>query len=242
MRFNTFAWSVALGTLMLVLGIPLAVHAVPPNGLYGYRVSATLSNPAVWYYVNGWMGIGMAITGLLTILTAALVGRQAPRHNWLAFWVLLGGLAVSALLSTLLLLGYRPSDTPPESSVPPQAQYPMATYWVMFLGISLLIIGLHLPLAMKRIRPNALYGFRVRATMRDERVWYLANAYFARMAIGIGIVTIALATLLRFTTVPPAAYIAICVLVFFGGLILAIILTFRHIGQIGGNSSGRVRS
>lgn len=41
--------------------------------------------------------------------------------------------------------------------------------------IPLLLAALGLPLALKLIAPNPLYGFRTEATLSSESVWYSAN-------------------------------------------------------------------
>lgn len=37
-----------------------------------------------------------------------------------------------------------------------------------------------LPLALRKVPPNVVYGYRTRATLGDERIWYEANAHFGR--------------------------------------------------------------
>ena len=46
------------------------------------------------------------------------------------------------------------------------------------LGVSALFVALALPLALRRIPRNAVYGYRTRATMADDETWYDANAWF----------------------------------------------------------------
>jgi hypothetical protein len=40
------------GVLLMLLSLPLLWGKVPPNGLYGFRVRATLDNPDIWYPAN----------------------------------------------------------------------------------------------------------------------------------------------------------------------------------------------
>jgi repressor LexA len=35
--------------LLMLLSLPLLWGRIPPNGLYGFRVRATLDNPDIWY-------------------------------------------------------------------------------------------------------------------------------------------------------------------------------------------------
>ena len=74
---------------------------------------------------------------------------------------------------------------------------------VMMIALDLLGVLIAVPLARRRVPPNPLYGFRTPTTLRDEFVWYEANAYFGRgllWACGIG----AAAMLVLFATGNPA--------------------------------------
>ena len=61
------------------------------------------------------------------------------------------------------------------------------------LHVSALLVLISLPLAKRQIKPNSLYGLRTRATLADERVWYQANAYAARLMIRGGLAGVVLA-------------------------------------------------
>jgi hypothetical protein len=52
------------------------------------------------------------------------------------------------------------------------------------LGIVFVVVGM--PLARGRIRRNALYGYRIRTTMRDDRIWYPVNALMGLWMIWAG--------------------------------------------------------
>ena len=103
---------------------------------------------------------------------------------------------------------------------------------LFFIGLSVLVIVLELPLAMNRVKPNHLYGFRVQKTLSDERIWYLVNSYAGKRSVLTGIVTIVLAVALRLTAMSPATYGAICVLVLVGGLVLTIVTTLIYMKRI----------
>lgn len=60
-----------------------------------------------------------------------------------------------------------------------------------FAGLGLVALGL--PLLYEKIRPNPYYGFRVAATLSDDRVWYAVNKYAARRLIAAGLVHVAAA-------------------------------------------------
>jgi hypothetical protein len=57
----------ALGGLVLAgLSVPLILHKVPPNGIYGFRIPATLQSPKLWYKVNAYAGRRLLLVGLGT--------------------------------------------------------------------------------------------------------------------------------------------------------------------------------
>src|SRR5262245_11421137 len=45
---------------------------------------------------------------------------------------------------------------------------------------SVLLVLLAIPLILRRVPPNPIYGLRVPATYKDEQVWYDANAASGR--------------------------------------------------------------
>jgi uncharacterized membrane protein len=53
-------------------------------------------------------------------------------------------------------------------------------FMLLFVCTGLLLVGLSIPLLLRRVKPNGWYGFRVRKTLSDERIWYESNAYMAK--------------------------------------------------------------
>jgi len=54
---------------------------------------------------------------------------------------------------------------------------------ITVLGVSLLLVLVAAPLALRMIPRNAVYGFRTRATLANDDLWFSANAYFGRSLI-----------------------------------------------------------
>lgn len=50
--------------------------------------------------------------------------------------------------------------------------------------------ALAVPLMLRKVPRNRFYGFRSKATLRDERMWYDVNAYFGRGLFAASIVTV----------------------------------------------------
>ena len=47
----------------IALGIPLITRIVPPNYVYGFRVSKTFSDDGIWYAANHVAGWDLALAG-----------------------------------------------------------------------------------------------------------------------------------------------------------------------------------
>lgn len=64
---------VCQGLLFIILGLPLYLKKIGPNGFYGFRTSKTLSDPNIWYAVNRIGGIDISIAGFVIILGTLLI-------------------------------------------------------------------------------------------------------------------------------------------------------------------------
>ncbi len=63
----------SIGGLVLAgLSIPLILHKVPPNGIYGFRIPATFEDPELWYKVNAYAGKRLLVVGLGTAVGAII--------------------------------------------------------------------------------------------------------------------------------------------------------------------------
>jgi uncharacterized membrane protein len=86
------------------------------------------------------------------------------------------------------------------------------------------------PLALRKVPPNRLYGIRTRRTLADDAVWYETNAYGGRCLIVASAVTIVavaiLAMLLPDAMQVPAVLAALVV-----PSLVAALLAVRHAGQ-----------
>ena len=57
---------------------------------------------------------------------------------------------------------------------------------VICFASGLLLIAAGIPLWLRRVPPNALYGVRFASTLSDDRIWYEINARCGRDLVGIG--------------------------------------------------------
>ncbi|HMG13635.1 MAG TPA: SdpI family protein [Gemmatimonadaceae bacterium] len=65
---------------------------------------------------------------------------------------------------------------------------------VICFASGLLLIAAGIPLWLRRVPPNALYGVRFASTLSDERIWYEINARCGRDLVAIGAGYLALLT------------------------------------------------
>ncbi len=61
------------GLVLAGLSVPLILHKIPPNGLYGFRVPSTQNNPQLWYKVNAYSGKRFLVVGLGTAIGAVIL-------------------------------------------------------------------------------------------------------------------------------------------------------------------------
>ena len=60
------------GVLLALLSLPLMAEKIKPNPYYGFRISATLSEPQLWYASNKYFAKRQLVAAL--ILTSAALG------------------------------------------------------------------------------------------------------------------------------------------------------------------------
>ncbi|HNB52851.1 MAG TPA: SdpI family protein, partial [Anaerolineales bacterium] len=62
-----------------------------------------------------------------------------------------------------------------------------ALLWMYLIGgLGMALIAL--PLIAEKIKPNPFYGFRVPATLKNPKLWYDVNKYFAKRLLVVGLV------------------------------------------------------
>ena len=58
------------GLLLALLSLPLIARKIKPNPYYGFRVSATLENPEIWYTANQYFAKRQLAAALIEIASA----------------------------------------------------------------------------------------------------------------------------------------------------------------------------
>ena len=104
---------------------------------------------------------------------------------------------------------------------------------ILFLVAGTTLIALSIPLILGRVKPNPVYGFRVRRTLDDPKVWYPVNAYSGRRLFVVGVLVIIVATVLYFVPeIDVAVYASLVGVVAIGGLIVALVQSVRYLDRV----------
>ena len=53
----------------------------------------------------------------------------------------------------------------------------MQALFILYVGGSLMLVALSIPMWTGKVRPNGWYGFRVKQTLENPRLWYAVNRH-----------------------------------------------------------------
>lgn len=105
----------------------------------------------------------------------------------------------------------------------------------MYALMGLLFVVFGIPLAARRVPPNAFYGFRTPKTMKpgNERIWYEANAYAGRLMRWVGVwITASTLVLSRVHSLSVDELAYACLTTTMAGLLVMVVLTFRYLATL----------
>jgi SdpI/YhfL family protein len=90
-----------------------------------------------------------------------------------------------------------------------------------------------IPLVLRKVPRNVVYGYRTRTTLADDRIWYAANAHFGRgMLIASVVSAVLIVILARVQALSPRAFLNDSIAVLVIPLLVATIATARYIRRI----------
>ena len=90
-----------------------------------------------------------------------------------------------------------------------------------------LLIVLSIPLMLKWVPPNHVYGFRVGATLSDRSVWYDANALAGRHFFALGLLMVALEFIL-----PTGVRVGVLRMIGLLGILVIVIADWRTANRL----------
>lgn len=95
--------------LITIISIPLILRVVPPNGVYGFRNAETLSNRAIWYQANAFMGWALVISSAISAAILVSLPMTARRIlAWAGFLLPLCGAIVASFVYLNHVMESRP--------------------------------------------------------------------------------------------------------------------------------------
>jgi uncharacterized membrane protein len=105
--------------------------------------------------------------------------------------------------------------------------------FVTVLGCSVLLVLIAIPLALRMVPRNIVYGFRTRTTLRDDAIWFEANAHFGRRLLVASLCGALAAYLIyRFQLFSPETSLPISVFILVAPSLLAALSTAGYIRSI----------
>ena len=107
---------------------------------------------------------------------------------------------------------------------------------MLFLVLGVLVAGLGIPLWLKRVPRNRLYGVRTVSTLADESRWYAVNASAGGAMVRVGLLTAILSVGLDRLGVVGDAHTLTMALVMIAGGVVVTIVAFRQSRQHGDGS------
>ena len=97
-------------------------------------------------------------------------------------------------------------------------------------GVFLAVLGI--PMALGRVRPNSLYGFRTTATIEDPDLWYPANRYAGQRMIEAGVVLALASAALAFLGLSVDGYAIACTAFLLAAMAIVLIRSFRFLRRL----------
>jgi hypothetical protein len=104
---------------------------------------------------------------------------------------------------------------------------------VTILVCNIVFVIISIPLILRKVPRNIVYGFRTRATLSDDFIWYEANAYFGKLFFVSSIVSALMITFLCYSdVVPMQSFIKASIAVLVAPPTVAALLTLNYIRKL----------
>jgi SdpI/YfhL protein family len=114
----------------------------------------------------------------------------------------------------------------------------MVSLLILFTSAGVLLAAISVPLILGKIRPNPLYGFRVKKTLEDPGVWYPVNAYAAKRLLVAGLaIGVSAGLLFLVPGIDLLVYVLSCAGIGLGALLVAVIQSFLYLRTFPSNAN-----
>jgi hypothetical protein len=64
---------VGAGILLILISLPLLLQLIPPNPIYGFRLSPAVDDPRIWYATNAHSAKRLIVAGASSVVAAILL-------------------------------------------------------------------------------------------------------------------------------------------------------------------------
>ena len=104
---------------------------------------------------------------------------------------------------------------------------------ITVIAVEVLFAIVAIPLVLRKVPPNRVYGYRTPSTLSDERIWYAANAHFGRgMLVACVVSIVAILVLYRAQVLSPRAFLDTSLIVLVVPTLIAALVTARYIHRL----------
>ncbi len=104
---------------------------------------------------------------------------------------------------------------------------------VTVLAVQALFVVVALPLALRRVPRNRVYGYRTCATLRDDATWYAANAYFGVRFIAASVASAGITIAVYLSgALAPRAFLDATIVLMLAPVAIAGVLTTRFVRKL----------
>jgi len=105
----------------------------------------------------------------------------------------------------------------------------------MFVALGLFQVGIAVPLALRKVKRNYIYGIRLPKTLRDDAIWYDANEYGGRQLLWSGVASVILTVAAYFVPelrANQAVYSYVCIAIYIVPLSVGLSSTLRYVATL----------
>jgi len=112
---------------------------------------------------------------------------------------------------------------------------------ITILAVDAVLVIISIPLILRKVPRNIVYGYRTRATLADDVVWYEANAHFGRGLVIASLVS-ALAVLFLFRSgdLAPSSFVKATIVAMALPPLVAALATARYIHKLKQRDTSRL--
>ncbi len=101
---------------------------------------------------------------------------------------------------------------------------------IIVAAVVVISIALAVPLILRKVPPNIAYGYRTRATLRDPKLWYDANAHFGWGWLIASIVSVVIVVLIvRTASLSPQQFLYASIAALIVPSLVAMIATASYV-------------